>query len=72
MKKKKRDLLSPTSKCCLKKYLDMDLISKYGSLLSILSIFLFCFAIQVHLVQWVKTYGAKNRCNHQDGWNNTV
>lgn len=40
MKKKKRDLLSPSSKCCLKKYLDMDLISKYGSLLSILSIFL--------------------------------
>lgn len=40
MKKKKRDLLSPISKCCLKKYLDMDLISKYGSLLSILSIFL--------------------------------
>ena len=40
MKKKKRDLLSPVSKCCLKKYLDIDLISKYGSLLIVLSIFL--------------------------------
>ena len=40
MKKKKHNLLLPPSKCCLKKYLDMDLISKYGSLLSILSIFL--------------------------------
>ena len=40
MKKKKRDLLAPASKCCLKKYLDIDFISKYGSLLAILSIFL--------------------------------
>ena len=40
MKKKKRDLLAPASKCCLKKYLDIDFISKYGSLLIVLSIFL--------------------------------
>lgn len=40
MKKKKHNLLLPPSKCCLKKYLDMDLISKYGSLLAVLSIFL--------------------------------
>ena len=30
----------PASKCCLKKYLDIDFISKYGSLLIVLSIFL--------------------------------
>jgi hypothetical protein len=40
MKKKKLDLLLPASKCCLKKYLDIDFISKYGSLLIVLSIFL--------------------------------
>jgi hypothetical protein len=32
MKKKKINLLLPLSKCCLKKFYDLDIISKYGSI----------------------------------------
>lgn len=32
MKKKKISLLVPLSKCCLKKFYDLDIISKYGSI----------------------------------------
>lgn len=39
MKKKKLNLLAPLSKCCLKKFYDLDVISKYGSI-SIISIIL--------------------------------
>lgn len=40
MKKKKLDLLLPLSKCCLKKFYDLDIISKYGSI-TVISIIIF-------------------------------
>lgn len=41
MKKKKLNLLLPISKCCLKKFYDLDIISKYGSIstISILTLY---------------------------------
>ena len=36
MKKKKFKLLWPTSNCCLKKFFDLESISKYGSIVVIL------------------------------------
>lgn len=36
MKKKKLNLLKPISNCCLKKFYDLDAISKYGSIIVIL------------------------------------
>ena len=39
MKKKKFKLLWPTSNCCLKKFIDLETISKYGSI-TIISIML--------------------------------
>lgn len=35
MKKKKSSILLPLSKCCLKKFYDLDLVSKYGSIIAI-------------------------------------
>jgi uncharacterized membrane protein len=35
MKKKKFKLLLPTSNCCLKKFIDLETISKYGSIVVI-------------------------------------
>ena len=32
MKKKRQSILIPLSKCCLKKFYDLDLIAKYGSI----------------------------------------
>lgn len=32
MKKKKPSILLPLSKCCLKKFYDLDIVSKYGSI----------------------------------------
>lgn len=41
MQKKKKKLLWPISNCCLKKFSDLDSISKYGSILVILLFLLF-------------------------------
>lgn len=38
MKKNRLKTLLPISKCCLKKFYDLDLIAKYGSIFSILFI----------------------------------
>lgn len=35
MKKKKLKLLRPISNCCLKKFIDLDTIAKYGSIITI-------------------------------------
>ncbi len=32
MKKKRQSILIPLSKCCLKRFYDLDLIAKYGSI----------------------------------------
>ena len=41
MKKKKKSILWPISNCCLKKFYDLDSLSKYGSILVILLFLLF-------------------------------
>ncbi len=40
MKKKRQSILIPLSKCCLKKFYDLDLIAKYGSIFIIIFILL--------------------------------
>ena len=40
MKKKRQSILIPLSKCCLKRFYDLDLIAKYGSIFIILFILL--------------------------------
>jgi hypothetical protein len=40
MKKKRQSILIPLSKCCLKRFYDLDLIAKYGSIFIITFILL--------------------------------
>ena len=54
MKNKKFRLLWPTSKCCLKKFLDLQLLAKYGPIVVILMF----ISIQILNIFSAKNYEA--------------
>ncbi len=54
MKKKRQSILIPLSKCCLKRFYDLDLIAKYGSIF-IISFILLSQIFNILMGQDVKT-----------------
>lgn len=54
MKKKRQSILIPLSKCCLKRFYDLDLIAKYGSIF-IISFILLSQIFNIIMGQDIKT-----------------
>lgn len=54
MKKKRQSILIPLSKCCLKRFYDLDLIAKYGSIF-IISFILLSQIFNILMGQDIKT-----------------